>query len=212
MTRTSLHHHASRFGILDSLVLFWGALFWALLGVGAQAVLAEEPSVYVGAGVVSQYAGRLANQTSGTTSLTSAIFPELSVQGEFHFLGSLVFSPFVSYTPLGHQAPDEGSTSTLLNLALRVEKSFGSLNLRLGPSLLVYRISGTGGTIQLNNGTGTSTFGLPDDSSTSSTYGVDAGLGVTYDRFRLDADALISDPASSRRAVSLLVGLSYGLL
>jgi hypothetical protein len=163
-------------------------------------------------GLISQDAGRFSSATSGATSLTSALFPELSLQGEFQIPLGLYFSPFISYTPLPHKAADGGTSTTLLNVALRVEKKLGPALLRIGPGGLLYTISGSGGTTTLNNGTSTTVFALPDTTASSISYFLDVGAGATYSRFRLDLDAFLLDLASNRRAVNLLLGVSFGLL
>jgi len=84
--------------------------------------------------------------------------------------------------------------------------------LHLGPGMLLYRISGAGGTIALSNGTGTTTFGRPDSASTSVALYWDAGFGLTYDSFRIDASALVTGVLSSRRTVSPVITLSWGIL
>lgn len=172
-------------------------------------------SVFVGSGVISQYSKRTAANSTGGTTLLATNALDLLVQGRFA-LGSTGWgwSPTFSLTPISKSGANAGETSRLMTLDLRALWEPGSgFDLHFGPGLLFQTLSGSGGTVVLNNGTSTSTFGLPSGSVTTRIFYFDLGLGFQIvEWIRLDLDALVSGILSSRRAVSPTLNLSMRVL
>jgi hypothetical protein len=141
-------------------------------------------------------------------TLYPALFASLRIGG-----GSWQIIPGVLYTPLGKSDADGGSTRKLYAGSVAASRRFGIFDLRLGSGLLFYSIRGKGGTIDLDNGSAgsTTTFYHPDASSTSRNFFGSLGLGFELGRWRLDLDAWMSAPLTSRRATSGIVGVSYGV-
>jgi hypothetical protein len=167
--------------------------------------------LYLGVGAISQDAGRLSNTTSASTSLFSTVYPDLALTLEFTLSDSWKLSPLVSYTPLSKSSPEGGESDTLLTFGLRLAYVMDWFDIHFGPGCLIFRQSGSGGTSTQNNGVSTSTFGLPSNSVSATTYLIDAGLGWQLGGFRIDADGLVTDTLTSRRAVNLLATVSYGI-
>jgi hypothetical protein len=80
-----------------------------------------------------------------------------------------------------------------------------------GPSFMYYQLKGKGGTTVLNNGTGTSTFGVPSKTRTSKLLLLELGTGWQVDQFRINVDLYLSGLASDRLAMSFFAGISYNL-
>ena len=72
-------------------------------------------------------------------------------------------------------------------------------------------VSGSGGTVRLNNGNGFSEFGVPSDSSTTNLFYWEAGAGAQIAAIRWDNSILVTGMLSSRRAWSLSSQLSFGV-
>lgn len=168
-------------------------------------------NLYFGPGIFIPYAGRLSNSSTGSPSIFSPILPDLVLTGQFSSLWDFGISPVLGYTVFGHKSVDGGEKSTYLPFALRINKSFGLFDFRFGPGVLFYSISGAGGTSVQSNGSSTTTYALPSNSTTSRLLFFDMGTGINFDPFRVDLDGLISGTFSSRRAVSLMLTVSYGI-
>jgi hypothetical protein len=174
----------------------------------------EQKRFYFGAGALAYNMGHYANQVSGQTALEAYILPDLSLMGRFGLgSGAWSLSPQLSFTPLGHGSPDGGESTRILRIEGRVLRSIRILDLQLGVGLLNAIVSGSGGTINLNNGNGMTTFGIPADSSMASLFYWEAGLGAELtSSFRLEGSFFVTGAASSSRAYNLSTFLSYGFL
>ena len=163
-------------------------------------------------GVIGQNMGRLSNAPTGEPSLLSALYTDFALSAQLAMNSTWSISPFVGYTPLRYKSADEGEKSTLMPIALRLEMSSSSAFIHMGPGILIYSVSGTGGTTTLNNGTGNAVFGLPSDSQSSKLFMLDVGGGISAGRFRLGIDAFVTGLLSSqRRAVNCMLNLGYAL-
>ncbi|MGZ3708058.1 MAG: hypothetical protein ACXWPM_04445, partial [Bdellovibrionota bacterium] len=98
-----------------------------------------------------------------------------------------------------------------LSINARAEKSFGPFDLFLGGGYLFYFIGGGGGTVSLNNGSGTSSFGLPSKSVMTGSFFASAGMGIRFWRISVNLDGYVTDVATSRRATDFLLSASFGL-
>jgi hypothetical protein len=174
----------------------------------------ENFSVYLGAGAIGHDAGKVATDATSSskpilgdiyTHATLMTFLKVSdfwdLSGDFHYA--------IPYK----KSPEGGETSTIFGGGLRVfYRITNGLDVHLGPGVQFYQINGNGGTVSLNNGSGSSTFAIPSGSSTSRILYLDTGLGVSFGQIRLDSLVLISNLFSSnRRAISPVLNLSVGL-
>jgi hypothetical protein len=148
------------------------------------------------------------SSNDGSASLIGTSQLLFSVAGT---IGS--FRPEIGYTIFARK-PSDGSYSSKLmifQLPYLMTTDFGTL--KFGPTLWMHSISGSGGNIVLSNGTGTSTFSKPGNSSTSKTLGVLAGYYLPVsDSLGLDLDLDILSPLSKRRSFNLLAQLSWSVL
>ena len=178
----------------------------------AEANLMGEKTLYLGVGVISQNVGRLTASDTGSASLLTSNFTEIHLIADFDFLGSWHLSPMVGYTPLGRKSADSNEKAYLLPIAVRLSNSLGLFNFFGGPGILIYKISGEGGTATLNNGTTTAVFGLPSESVSSKLLMLDLGIDRNFSNFKLAAETMLTGLLSSRRAFNLMLSISYGVL
>lgn len=166
------------------------------------------PRVYLGAGAFAHNLGQYSRDTAGSTQFLTAVFQEFSITARFPFATrpAASFLPVLAFTPFGRQSPDGNQTSRVLRLSARAAYAWvldgAAIEPFAGVGLLSWVVSGSGGTVSLNNGNATTDFGLPDDSSMSRVFHGEAGIGVQVGNFRWDNALLVSGWLSSRRALS----------
>ncbi len=187
-------------------------LFSAFQNAEANLNIPGEKKIYLGVGVISQNVGRLTSSDTGSASLFTSNFTEIHLVADFDFLGSWHLSPMVGYTPLGLKSADTNEKSYLLPIAVRLSNSLGLFNVFAGPGILIYKISGSGGTATLNNGTTTAVFGLPSETVSSKLFMLDFGIDRNFSNFKLAAETMLTGLLTSRRAFNLMLSISYGVL
>ena len=84
------------------------------------------------------------------------------------------------------------------------------LNLRVGSSLLWLNQQGTGGSSEINNGNGTSTFYYPDENRSSLNATLDLGIELVFKPMALRLQTYTYAPLNEeRRQISYTLFLSY---
>ncbi len=132
------------------------------------------------------------------------------------FGGSL--APFFEFTHLTtllikNETPDGSAKRNFMILGSPLEyKIMPSTQVKFGPALMYYEIKGKGGTKQIANGTGTSTFAVPSQTRSSKILMLQLGFGWDFDQWRFDGDLFLSGLAGKRYANSfqLSVARSFG--
>lgn len=126
-----------------------------------------------------------------------------------YILGIALYTDSLIMTPT---AADSGSTHSIMLLSTPFIFKQSSFDWILGPGILDYTINGTGGSIVLNNGTGTSTFLLPNKTKTSRLLVAEAGVGFDLStNYRLETSLLFSGILSERMGIHWMLNFSYGL-
>jgi hypothetical protein len=119
----------------------------------------------------------------------------------------------LDYSVMPNKTPEGGTSETHLILHLPYQESIGSGGLSWKAGLLLHQttLTGQGGTMQLNNGTGTSTFAIPGKTQTSRIFSLEAGLMQQFsNQVLLQGSVLVESPFSSQiRDYALLIGLVY---
>jgi hypothetical protein len=180
----------------------------------AHAAPASGPWSYLGMGALAHNAGKTATDAStGETPLLGDLYSDVSLTGLFRLGGRWALSPHILYNFMSTTSPEKEESTSVFALGVRAVYSFSdAVDIHVGPSVLQYTIRGGGGTVTLDNGSGTSPFGIPDDASTGSLVCWDVGLGVTLGRVRVDGAVLVSGAFSSEtRAFNPYVSLSWGV-
>lgn len=170
-------------------------------------------SLFFGMGLLTYRFGELSEDPTGARSMISAIYPEISLGGRFYLSEHWRLAPRVHYTFPGRSIVDDTATASIIYFSIPFIKDFYTLDLKFGMGLLLYRISGEGGTVELNNGNSTSTFGKPGLSSTSNLFTLEIGVGrLIYEQLRFDMDLFATTPVdASRRSLGMRAGVSYGI-
>lgn len=171
---------------------------------------------FLGLGLLSENMKQYSTEsTDQNTSLENTVYTNLELSTRFAATDTWFVSPSIGYTPLGIKSPDGGETTRILNFQLRAETYFmDTLAFQIGPGLIHRSTSASGGSTQLSNGNGTSTFYFPPSGDSENYIDWDVGFGLKINSLgvRLDLDILINDLlSSSRRAADGLVTLSYGI-
>jgi hypothetical protein len=79
----------------------------------------------------------------------------------------------------------------------------------VGVGLLNRKIQGKGGTVQLDNGTGTATFALPGRTVQSRTITFNLGSAFNYGPSRFALDLMIEGLTSEKRSFDIMVSYAY---
>jgi len=121
--------------------------------------------IFAGAGNLTQFVGRVQTDESGSTN-SFEFNPYITGGASFHLFESFTFDPELSF-----DFPDSGDDKYITTwtywIQMPVAYRYRDLKFKLGPGFLFNRISAEGGTVTLNNGTGSSDFPIPNGSSTS---------------------------------------------
>ncbi|MGK5089229.1 hypothetical protein WDW86_16895 [Bdellovibrionota bacterium FG-2] len=194
-------------------------IFFALLCAlfcGSTALAFDLPALFLGGGVMSYSTGRLANTITGASTSNAVVLSQFSLGADFGLPspvpdGSIMVQ--ATYTPFGKISVDKGVKTTMLGVSGRYKHRFYFLDAKTGPGLFMYRVAGSGGELELDNGTTKSYFALPANSYSSWTGYWDVGIGGGWRWIRVDLDAWVHDFFSSqRRSVSLLASVSIFFL
>jgi hypothetical protein len=170
-------------------------------------------TLYVGTGVFLQNMLTTTTTPESTSNALGQInLPQLSVMADFRGSSGFGFAPSIALTPVAI-AGGNGVKKSMLLASLPLAWSLGqSASFKFGPGLLQYSVTGDGGTTQLNNGTGTSTFYLPGETRTSKVFVLNVGMGFDLFRnFRFDLDAVVPGALSSKRALNLMATAQLGI-
>jgi hypothetical protein len=196
----------------------FGLLVFMLIAGCAEKAKAADRRFFAGGGILSQNVGQYAVDVSGNTKLFARQFYALSLAARLPLgnpLGRYRFLPLLVVTPAGRASADGDVRARILVVGARAgyelaAGSFTSWQIYGGPAISFQSISGKGGVISQNNGTSTTLFALPGGASTTSLFVLDFGTGFEVGLLRFDVDAFVSDILGSRRAFTLMAGLSLG--
>jgi hypothetical protein len=193
-------------------LLLTGASF--SLSPNAQATKTGGKTAFFGVGTTFLNVGKTTSTTDGATSAFGQLYIPLTLTLKFPIMNRLSLQPTVSYTPLAVTAADSISKRVLtygLNAAFVTSPV---IEVKGGLGILQYSISGSGGSVTRSNGSGTSTFYLPDTTVTSRAAYLDLGISnyqPLYD-IHFDLDTLVLNALSDSRAFSLTLSITKGIL
>lgn len=183
--------------------------FILLMGPSAWAV--KDGQWMAGTGILNHNLYKWTQSESGSTSFvgTSYLLP-LQVRASFDVGNDWFFTPRIMYTPIGRDAPDKGSKSSILVVSLPLSQNIDDMwDWSFGLSLFMYRISGKGGSDVLNNGGGTATFYYPERSVGTKNVIAEVGISHTIGELNFGLDLFLISFLSSRRSASLLFSINY---
>lgn len=182
----------------------------------SDAVAFKSQSFFGGIGYYSQ---NFFNEITQKDNASTSLFGETSYPITFRYETSLAPAWFMgtqlSYTLLPRTNTGNTTKVTITHLTLLFGNNFvgpflSGWDWAIGPGLLKYDISGPGGTKDLNNGTGTATFAIPGNTSTSQKISTNFGISRTFDRSRIGLDLIFESFFSSeKRTQNLMISYSY---
>jgi hypothetical protein len=184
-------------------------LFISLL-VG-NAAWASDKTFYLGTGSMLYNMNKVTSANDASTSIIGQFYIPLTLTMKLKAAGKTFLIPSITYTPLGVTASDS-VTKKILSGNVNALMDFGAIEFKYGVGIMIYSISGTGGTVTRNNGGSTATFNLPGSSQSSKSILIDLGFGTEFGGdFRVDLDFLAVSALSSRRAISTTLLISKGI-
>ena len=146
----------------------------------------------------------------GDTYLPIGFQYSFSVGTSWRFVPGLNFTHATTLL-IPKETPEEGAKKNLFFLNLPMVTNIASwADGKLGLGYFSYEIKGEGGTVDLPNGTGTSTFYQPSETRTSQNLYFLLGLSWPMSGWNLDLDILINGAGSEeRRSYNLFLYASY---
>ncbi len=172
--------------------------------------LSAANGLWIGAGTVTH--NFLSAQTGKTDGKkTIDLYPTVLIGGLLPgFFSGISLAPGIGYAKSLNSKDKTSKNEIILQYHL-AQNIFNGVQIRYGFSTFITKISGDGGTTELNNGNSTSTFYVPENSSTSYTSSLDLGgeafmLHSTSLRLQFSITKFLS---SEQRKVSNLVTVNY---
>lgn len=185
-----------------------------LLLASAVGESATPKSLGVGLSLTSYQLNKLATSASGKTSTFGTTFYNLQLEYHIPLTKMTLFSPRLNYmheSIHAVEAEDKGSKSSLNYLVLPFTFNVHDLwDFSSGMTIVRYTVKGKGGTIELDNGTGRTTFARPGRTVTSTTAGLMFGVAFNYKQLRSGLDLMVQGPFSAeRRSLSSVLSCTW---
>ncbi len=191
-----------------------------LLALASYPATARAWSYDLGLGFLGQNFGFTAAQPSGDAGTfgASSLTLNWNARGEIGSSGWFL-NPWMAFTPFHRSDSDDSIEQRDWFFAFDLGLPLGESDwdFRAGTGVKLQSLSGNGGLVRLDNGNSTSTFARPSYSSSTLTFGLNAGFGGALPgfldgKFRLDLDTWVTGAFSSdRRAWDLLAALSWNV-
>lgn len=162
----------------------------------------------MGLGSLTHQAGKIATDV-GETSLIE-FRPTLVASYRYELASEWSFIPEIGIA-LPETSEDETHSTLYSFLNLPIAYHIENWNVRFGPGFFFTRISGKGGTLRLQNGTGFDEFPIPDGSATTRNLTWNLGTQYNFDQdwsARFDM-AVLKLFDSEKRAVNHLLTVNY---
>lgn len=122
--------------------------------------------IFIGGGSLTQFVGEIQTDESGSTNKFDFL-PYISGGVEFQVYNDFTFNPELAIS-FPRSGRDENISKLTYWIQFPLAYSLEQFQFSFGPGLLYNRISSSGGTQSIRNGTGTTEFPLPNGSSISS--------------------------------------------
>lgn len=175
-------------------------------------LIAHETHAYnlgLSLGNLCEYIGKIQTDDNATTNLCS-FNPYMATSVDFALTNQFFFSP-----ELGLSFPQSGRDENISKMSLfalaNTKFKFSEFHFIGGAGLFFTRIAGKGGTEELNNGTTTSSFPLPDSTIYTRNFILNLGLGANFGQeWSVEAHTYIFNLLESEdRAFSLAINGTY---
>lgn len=171
--------------------------------------LADTTDLNVSLGNLCEYIGTYQTDDEGTKNLCSFL-PTLSTSLDYYLTNKLALSPQIGLT-MPKSGTDENIKRMTMFALLNIKYRTNYVNLIGGTGFYFTRISGPGGEAELNNGSGTDSFPLPEGAVYTRNVILNLGLGLDFTKeWSGELYTYVFNPLKSEdRAFSLGVTISY---
>lgn len=177
----------------------------------------KDQSFGIGVGYYSQNVlNKISSSPTGKTSFSGASMYPFSFQYDYRFGDAWYMTPRLDYTLATRSDAGDSSKVSFIHLLLpfgtNLSEGSGSVwDWYAGPGLIQYKIAGAGGTVTMNNGTGTAVFARPGDDATILKVTTNLGTSRLFNQqTRIGADLIIENLfSSSKRTQSLMLSYVY---
>lgn len=173
----------------------------------------KDQSIYAGIGYNSENVlGRITKSPSSASSQTgSASYPLLLKYDLKLSETEQYFSPSLTYTPIGRSQAGNAAKITSWQIILPYGQRIldTEFDWYAGLGLVSRTIKGAGGTVQLSNGTGTSTFARPGGSSETRNLLLHLGSAYNFGNSRFAIDLNVESALTTKRSYDFMVSYSY---
>ena len=174
---------------------------------------AKKHAFYVGLDAYSKSILKTTSTSSAKKDLLSPIQFPLVLGYTYAFNTNTRLAVFLDYTFNTKSGPDSNQKETNLLLRTAYSRLFGKSDLEWKAGLLLKqtKIIGEGGTVILNNGSGTATFYSPGDTVNSNVFATELGINYFFkENLSWQSSIFIEAPLNSKkRNISLLTGLVF---
>lgn len=200
---------SSRGGVILLKILILSLIFCS------PALAYKNHASYLGIGYYSQNA---LNKTTTSSTSSPSILGAASYPVNFKYDWALgadwFFSPQLSYTLFPRTSAGGSAKVTILHLLLPFGMNIGGgssgWDWFVGPGLIRYAISGSGGATTLNNGTSTATFAVPGDSVVMQNFTINTGGSFSSGSSRYGLDLIFEALLSSgKRTENFMLSYAY---
>lgn len=173
----------------------------------------DQRRIYGSVGILNQNLAKFSKAESGAKSFWGDTFINWAAAGRFGG-GNWLALPMLTFTLPSRKTSDSETSKGVYTLSFSIVRKISSFELHLGPGLMLYRISGPGGEIVLNNGNSIATFYAPNTSSTARLlfWAIGGGWELPGTGVRFDLDSWVTSAFGNSRAVNLFAYFSLGFL
>lgn len=160
-------------------------------------------------GNLCEYVGKIQTDDSGSTNICS-FNPYLAGSIDYEVSKQFLLSPEIGLS-MPKSGRDENISKMSLFALANAKYKFSEFHFIFGAGLFFNRVSGSGGTEDLNNGTGTVSFPLPDSTIYTRNFILNLGLGADFGtEWSADLHTYIFNPETSEdRAFSISINGTY---
>ncbi|MFA6237503.1 MAG: hypothetical protein WC635_09275 [Bacteriovorax sp.] len=160
-------------------------------------------------GNLCEFVGKIQTDDSGGTNVCS-FNPYLAAFVDYPINNRFLLSPEVGFS-FPQSGRDESIDKMSIVALANAKYKFSNYHLIAGLGLFFTRIAGSGGTQELSNGTGTSSFPMPESTVYTRNFILNLGFGADFDKeWSADIHTYVFNALTSEdRAFSIAINGTY---